>query len=284
MQHIVITGASTGIGYTTAKYLLQHGYRVWGSVRNAADAERLARELGKGFEPLLFDVTDTAGITAAAAKVAAATSGQGIAGLVNNAGIAVSGPLQYLDMAQFRQQMEVNVFGLLQVTQAFLPLLGAVPGYPHAPGRIVNISSVSGKITTPFMGPYSASKFAVEALTHALRRELHPFGIDAVSVQPGPVKTPIWEKAIAKKGAYMDTPYAPTLAATERHVRKVEADAVPPQAVAKAVLHALTARRPRTQYVVHRNRLAIWLAARLPDRVLDGMMISNFKKLAAKER
>src|ERR1700710_2550746 len=172
MKSIVVTGSATGIGWGIAKVLIQKGFRVFGSVRKAADGERLAKEFGQNFVPVLFDVTDEAAVAKAADQVAAALNGETLAGLVNNAGIAVAGPLLYLKLDEFRQQIAVNLTGQLIVTQAFAPLLGVDRSRKGAPGRIVMISSVGGKNANPFLGPYNASKFGLEGMSEALRREL----------------------------------------------------------------------------------------------------------------
>src|SRR5215471_15009628 len=162
MKSVVVTGSSTGIGWGAAKVLIKKGFRVFGSVRKAADGERLQKEFGANFVPILFDVTDQAAVNRAAEQVASALGGETLFGLVNNAGIAVAGPLLYLKIDEFRHQLEVNVTGQVITTQAFAPLLGADRSRTGKPGRVVMISSVGGKNATPFMGPYNASKFALE--------------------------------------------------------------------------------------------------------------------------
>ena len=195
MRSVVITGASTGIGWAIAKLLLGRGYRVFGSVRKQADADRLKGEFGANFTPLLFDVTDEAAVLAAAREVREALGGETLAGLVNNAGIAVAGPVLELSADEFRRQMDVNVIGPIIATQAFGPLLGADPSLKGPKGRIVMICSVAGKNGNPLSAPYAASKHAIEGLSESLRRELMLFGIDVIIVAPGAVKTPIWSKA-----------------------------------------------------------------------------------------
>jgi NAD(P)-dependent dehydrogenase (short-subunit alcohol dehydrogenase family) len=194
MRSVVVTGTSTGIGWGVAKILIGHGFRVFGSVRKKADADRLAAEFGAQFVPLLFDVTDEAAVRVAATQVRAALAGETLTGLVNNAGVAIAGPLLHLPITDFRQQMEINVIGLVNVTQAFAPLVGADRALKGSPGRIVNISSVGGQVASPFLSAYNASKFAVEGLSESLRRELLPFGIDVIVVAPGAVATPIWAR------------------------------------------------------------------------------------------
>src|SRR5215831_14293661 len=212
MRTVVITGASTGIGHATAKLLLDKGFKVFGSVRKQADAERLRGEFGASFAPLLFDVTDEAAVLAAAREVRAALKGETLFGLVNNAGIAVAGPVLELSADEFRRQMDVNVIGPVIATQAFGPLLGADPQLKGAKGRIVMISSVAGKNGNPLMAPYCTSKHAIEGLSESLRRELMLYGIDVVIVAPGAVKTPIWSKAEqVDLSAYQNSPYFPAL-------------------------------------------------------------------------
>src|ERR1700712_2779780 len=212
MQSVVITGTSTGIGWGTAKVLLERGFRVFGSVRKEEDADRLRQEFGANFTPLKFDVTDEAAVLAAAREVRAELEGETLAGLVNNAGIAVAGPVLELPADEFRRQMEVNVIGPVIATQAFGPLLGADPSLQGRKGRIVMISSVAGKNGNPLMSAYSTSKHAVEGLSESLRREMMLFGIDVIIVAPGAVKTPIWAKAEeVDVSGYKNSPYFPAL-------------------------------------------------------------------------
>ena len=270
----VVTGASTGIGYAVCQTLIGQGWRVYGSVRRGDDGERVQRELGPQFTPLVFDVRDEAAVRAAAEQVRAALGGQTLRGLVNNAGVAVAGPQLLLPADELRYQMEVNLIGPYVVTQAFAPLLGADPSLQGPAGRIVQMSSVAGKVCFPFMGPYNASKHALEGLSGALRCELLLYGIDVIVIGPGEVKTPIWDK-----GRQIDmSPYAQTDWA--RPLRKLAerffalADAgLEPSAIGAAVHHALTTRRPRTRYAVVPQALKNWVLPRLlPDRVLDGVL------------
>src|ERR1041384_392475 len=195
MQSVVVTGVSTGIGWGTTKVLIGHGFRVFGSVRKTQDAERLSKEFGSNFVPLLFDVPDEPAVEAAAKQVREQLNGETLFGLVNNAGIGVPGPLMHMPTDDFRHQLEVNLFSVLIVTKAFLPLLGADRSLRGKPGRIINISSVGGKAGGPFLGAYSASKHGLEGFSESLRRELMLYGIDVIIVGPGSVATPIWDKA-----------------------------------------------------------------------------------------
>jgi NAD(P)-dependent dehydrogenase (short-subunit alcohol dehydrogenase family) len=271
MKHVVITGVSSGIGYAAAVELAGRGYHVFGSVRREGDAARLQASLGERFAPLLFDVTDGDAIARAAEQVAPAVGSDGLAGLVNNAGIAVSGPLMHVRLDDLRRQFEVNVLGVMAVTQAFLPLLGARPDPGHPPGRIVNIGSVSGRIAYPFLGPYAASKHALEAISDSLRRELLLFGVDVILIEPGSVVTPIWDKAEQEDYShYTATAYGPLLqqfaqAAVERGRR-----GMPVERVARTIALALEHPHPRTRYPLINHRITGWWLPRfLPARRLD---------------
>jgi len=272
MQTVVVTGASTGIGEATASVLLGRGLRVFGSVRRQEDAGRLSRRFGERFRPLVFDITDRAAVESAVRVVSASLEGRTLLGLVNNAGIAVVGPLLYLPLDDFRRQLEVNVTGQLIVTQAFAPLLGADPARSGPPGRVVMMSSVGGRNASPFMGPYNTSKFALEGLSESLRRELMIFGIDVVIIAPGAVATPIWDKADAlDPAAFAHTPYAPALQRAKQwivHGRQGFA----PERIGQTVVTALTAPRPRTRYVVTPTPIREWLVRALPKRMLDRLV------------
>ncbi len=209
---VLITGVSSGIGNGTLRELIRAGYRVFGSVRRRDDAERLSREFGGSYSPLIFDVTDAAAVASAAAEVQKALEGRKLCGLVNNAGVAVPGPLLELPIAEFRRQIEVNLVSVLAVTQAFFPLLRHSIRDGGAPGRIVNISSVAGQIALPFLGPYAASKHGVEGLSDSLRRECMLYGVDVVVIDPANVATSIWDKAEAlDMTAYERSPYRQAL-------------------------------------------------------------------------
>jgi len=271
MKYVVITGASTGIGYDAARYLIGRGHHVFGSVRKMADGQRVQAELGEQFTPLLFDVTDGAAVETAVSQVTQRVGNSGLAGLVNNAGIAVAGPLMHISLDEFRHQFDVNLFGLLDVTQKFLPLLGAAANPPHPPGRIVNISSVSGKIVYPFLGPYAASKHALEALSDALRRELLIYGIDVIVIEPGSVKTPIWDKAQElDTEKYGQTDYKNLLDGMKKVFVSQGKTGIPVEKVSATIYQVLTTQRPKTRYVLARKLLTGWLLPRyLPDRRLD---------------
>src|SRR5438552_4012806 len=271
MKSVVITGASPGIGWASAKLLLDKGFRVFGSVRKQADADRLKSEFGANFAPLLFDVTDEAAVLSAAREVRAALGGQTLAGLVNNAGIAVSGPVLGLAADDFRRQMDVNVIGPIIATQAFGPLLGADPSLKGPPGRIVMISSVAGKNGNPLTPAYSASKHAIEGLSESLRRELMLFGIDVIIVAPGPVRTPIWSKGqeAVDISRYQNSPYLPALQKVSAYMQHLDAIGLPPEKIAGLVYDALTLPKPKVRYHIAPDTMRYLLAAVLPKRTMD---------------
>lgn len=268
---VVVTGVSTGIGLAAAKVLAAKGFRVFGSVRKAADGERVATAVGANFTPLVFDVTDEAGVAAGARTVEVALGGETLAGLVNNAGIAVAGPLLHLPVEEFRTQLEVNLIGVVIATQAFAPLLGARSPTVKDPGRVVNISSVGGKTANPFMGPYCVSKFGLEALSESLRRELLPFGVDVVVVAPGAVATPIWDKADeTDTSRYANTIYAPALDRLRAYMLQLGRSGLPPERIGEAIHTALTTPNPKVRYTVSPDMMQVFMSEYvLPKRVLD---------------
>jgi NAD(P)-dependent dehydrogenase (short-subunit alcohol dehydrogenase family) len=274
MQSVVVTGASTGIGHACAKLLLDKGYRVFGSVRKQADADRLKSEFGANFTPLLFDVTDEAAVLAAARDVRAALNGETLFGLVNNAGIAVTGPVLGLSADQFRRQMDVNVIGPIIATQAFGPLLGADQTLNGPKGRIVMMSSVTGKNANPLTPAYSTSKHAIEGLSESLRRELMLFGIDVIIVAPGPVKTPIWSKGQEQfdLSTYSNSPYLPALQKVAAYMQHLDSIGLPPEKIAEVVHDALTLPKPKVRYQIApdpmRHLMAQWLPKRLVDKII----------------
>jgi hypothetical protein len=237
MRSVVITGASTGIGWACAKLLLDRGFHVFGSVRKQADADRLRGEFGASFTPLMFDVTDEAAVLAAAREVRAALNGETLGGLVNNAGIAVAGPVLELAADEFRRQMEVNFIGPVIATQAFGPLLGADPALSGPKGRIVMISSVSGKHGNP---------------------------------APGAVKTPIWDKAEQVDiSVYKNSPYFPALEKIRAIMQQLSSTGLPAEVIAAKVFEALTLPGPRVRYTLTPDPMQLAMAAMLPKRILD---------------
>ncbi|MDP3546396.1 MAG: SDR family NAD(P)-dependent oxidoreductase [Phreatobacter sp.] len=272
MRSCVVTGVSTGIGEAIAADLVKRGWRVFGTVRRMDDAERLDNDLGPSFTPLVCDVTDVDGLSRAAARVAELLDGKPLDGLVCNAGISLPGPLLHQPLDELDRQWKVNVLGQVATVQAFGSLLGAQEGFAGTPGRIVMMSSVSGKLSWPFVGGYSASKHALEAISNALRRELMPFGVDVVIVAPGPIATPIWEKAsgAVEKARYQATFYGPLIDRFEQEVLGRAKHALPPQAVADVVHTALTVPGPKVRYTITPAPLMNWvLPLMLPARWLD---------------
>jgi NAD(P)-dependent dehydrogenase (short-subunit alcohol dehydrogenase family) len=266
--YILVTGTSSGIGEACARHLAGLGFNVFAGVRKKEDGEPLA---GPRIEPVIVDVTDDASVTSAAEAIGAAVGNSGLAGLVNNAGIAVAGPLEYVDIAEFQRQMDVNVTGVLRATQAMLPHLR------NARGRIVNISSIGGRVAIPLVGPYAASKFALEGMSDTLRRELRPWGMHVALIEPGAVATPIWDKGVEQADDIdRDAPaevrerYGEIIDAVRKESEKNRTEGVPPQEVAEAVAHALTASKPKTRYLVGRDaKMRGPMSKVMPDRLLD---------------
>ncbi|WP_257447724.1 SDR family oxidoreductase [Archangium lipolyticum] len=271
MKNVLITGVSTGMGRAAAEQLVARGYRVFGSVRRTADAQALSERLGGNFIPLVFDVADEAAVKEGLAQVTETLAGAGLDALVNNAGMAVSGPLMYLPAEELRRQFDVNVFGLMNVTRAALPLLGAREGHAHPPGRILNVSSIGGRLAFPFIGAYAASKHALEALSDTLRRELRIWGIDVIVLQPGAVKTEIWDKAESEDlGPYARTPYGPILEKFRELFVAQGRKGLAPEVLARLIQHAIETPRPRARYTAVPAYVTGWVLPRLmPDRWMD---------------
>lgn len=275
VKSVVITGVSTGIGRGTAAEFCRRGYKVFGSVRQPEQGEALRREFGETFTPLVFDVTDRDAVQAAAAH-AKNTLGAGLDGLVNNAGISIAGPLFLQNPEIVRRHLEVNVLGVVHAVQAFLPLLRRPKGSGERPGRIVNISSASGRIGFPFVGAYVASKHALEGLSDSLRRELLIYGVDVIVIEPGAIDTPIWDKAAGVRTEYADSDFGPLLQTMNPEDNRRAA--LPVSAVTARIVEALEARRPRTRYAIADQPIKFWLLPRLlPDRWLDHLVDKMLK-------
>lgn len=271
---VVITGASSGIGAACAHYLDERGFSVWAGVRRKEDGDALVRGSSVRLRPLLLDVTDQESVSEAGRTVAEAASERGLWGLVNNAGISVAGPIELLPLSDVRTQFEVNVIGVLAVTQTFLPLLR------KSGGRLINISSIAGLASTPFLGAYCGSKFALEAITDALRLELSAWGIMVSLVEPGAVQSQIWQRStmsarrmlggVAPEALRL---YEEPLSRLQRAIARAAGRAIPAEAVAQAVAQALTVSRPRVRYLVgHDARLRAFLKWSLPDRLHDRLL------------
>lgn len=274
MQSVVITGVSTGIGWGITKVLIEKGFRVFGSVRRTQDAERLSREFGPSFVPLIFDVTDEPAVQAAAREVRQQLNGETLFGLVNNAGIAVPAPLILQETDDFRHQLEVNLVSVLIVTKAFVSLLGADRSLRGKPGRIVNISSAGGRNGNPFLGAYAASKHGLEGFSESLRRELMLYGIDVIIVGPGAVATPIWDKAEQiDVSPYENTEYRDAARGVLKYMVHNGKNGYPPEKVGEVTWHALTTAKPRVRYaVVPGSPFRPVMQSLLPKRVVDRMI------------
>jgi NAD(P)-dependent dehydrogenase (short-subunit alcohol dehydrogenase family) len=251
---VVVTGASTGIGRAAVAKAVREGAHAFASVRKEADAESLRQEFGEAVTPLLFDVADEAAVRAGAAKVADALGNRRLFGLVNNAGIAVPGPLLHLDTDELRRQFEINLFGVHNVTRAFADLLGADPNRTGEPGRIIMISSVGGQNGAPFVGPYASSKFALEGYSQSLRRELMLYGIDVIVIGPGAIATPIWDKAEQNDlKRFSNTPYAPMLEGVATFMVTQGRKGLPPSEVGDLIWRCLTGANPKVRYAILRR-------------------------------
>ncbi len=277
MAAILITGAAKGIGQATALHLDKQGYTVLAGVRSTADAASLKQVASPRLHTLQLDITNAAQLAGLHDTVAAIVGDGGLDGLVNNAGVAVAAPLEFVPIDEFRRQIEVNLIAQLAVTQAVLPLLR------QAKGRIINVSSIGGRIAGPMLGAYHASKFALEALTDSLRQELAPWGIKVVSIEPGAIATPIWDSGTqtADRLQAQMSPQAQTYYATAfewaRNFAKTSSEkGLPPERVAEVITTALTAVQPRTRYPVGRDaQIGTRIIARLPDRLRDRLMAAR---------
>ncbi len=273
MNYVLITGVSSGIGLDTAQQLLEHGYHVFGSVRQADDAEKLSQKFGDKFTPLIFDVREKSAIIAAALQVKKVVGNEILDGLINNAGIAVAGPLIHISDEELKNQFEVNVYGVMNVIREFIPLLSSESKQSKRPGRIINVSSVSGNITYPFIGPYAASKHALQSLSEALRRELLIYGIDVIMIIPGNTETLIWEKA-RQTPDFKGTDYELIISRLREGLLGGEVhDALPVSKVSRLILKVLKTKKPKTRYVILKHNFTGWFLPRiLPDRWLDKMI------------
>lgn len=280
-QAVLVTGAGKGIGAAVTERLAELGLMVFAGVRSTADSDRWREHAGGLVHPLRLEVTDEASIAAAAQELGAVLQGRTLLGVVNNAGIAVAGPLEFLPIRELRRQLEVNVIGQIAVTQAVLPLLR------QSRGRVVNIGSIAGLNALPLTGAYAASKFALEALTDSLRMELMPAGVDVVIIEPGVIATPIWETSLKLGDELLKempeaafTYYGRIIEAVKRRAARGPGG-LPPRVVADAVVHALTARRPKTRYLIGRDARRRALLQKLPDRLRDRLIARQLARLTA---
>jgi NAD(P)-dependent dehydrogenase (short-subunit alcohol dehydrogenase family) len=270
-KSIVITGVSTGIGRASLDLLHEKGYHIFGSVRNQADADKLSKIYPDRFTPLRFDVQNHDEVVKASKVVFEQC--ETLVGLINNAGIAIPGPLELLSEEQFEKQLDVNVKSIRRITNLFLPLLGTKPGSAKQPGRIINISSVSGLFNSPFNGAYSISKHALESMTDIYRRELRRYGIKVIAIEPGPIKTEIWKKNLNMMDEFKDSDYYEVLQKADKIIENAERNALPVENLSRLVAKCLTVSRPKTRYIVHKNKFAFRLMAYyLPDKITDWLV------------
>src|ERR1700691_5260070 len=274
-KDVVVTGVSSGIGLGTTKVLVSKGFRVFGSVRKQADADRLQREVGDGFVPLMMDITDADAVHQAAQKVGSMTGDRNLVGLVNNAGIVVSGPLLYMRPSEYRRQLEVNMISPLVVIQAFAPLLGTDRKRQGPTGRIVNMSSSTAQVVIPLLGAYSSSKSGLEGMSDALRRELMLFGIDLVIIEPGTVNTEMYDKGEKEDlSEFKRTEYWEAVQNFQKWiVNEARTNGLPPERLGEAVHVALSTAKPKARYAVVPQRFKNWTLPRLlPTRMLDSYL------------
>ena len=273
-KDVVVTGVSTGIGWGTTKVLVSKGFRVFGSVRKQADADRLLREFGNGFVPLMMDITDADAVHQAAQKVGSMIGDRNLVGLVNNAGIVVSGPLLYLRPSEYRRQLDVNMIAPLVVIQAFAPLLGTDKKRQGPAGRIVNITSSGAKVPIPLLGAYSASKSGLEGMSDVLRLELMLFGIDLVMIEPGFVNTAMYDKGEEEDLSEFKSTEIGGRCGTSRSLSSPkDVKGLSPELLGEAVHVALSTAKPKARYAVVKQRFKNWTLPRLlPARMLDAVV------------
>jgi NAD(P)-dependent dehydrogenase (short-subunit alcohol dehydrogenase family) len=272
-KDVVVTGVSTGIGWGTTKVLVSKGFRVFGSVRKQADADRLQREFGNGFVPLMMDITDADAVHQAAQKVGSMMGDRNLVGLVNNAGIVVSGPLLYLRPSEYRRQLDVNMISPLVVTQAFAPLLGTDKKRQGSPGRIVNITSSGAKVPIPLLGAYGSSKCGLEGMSDVLRLELMLFGIDLVMIEPGFVNTTMYDKGEKEDlSEFKPTEYWEAVQNFQKFIVAEGRKGFSPERLGEAVHLALSTAKPKARYAVIKQRFKNWTLPRLlPAKMLDAV-------------
>jgi len=273
-KDVVVTGVSTGIGWGTTKVLVAKGFRVFGSVRKQADADRLLRQFGDGFVPLMMDITDADAVHQAAVKVGSMIGDRNLTGLVNNAGIVVGGPLLHLRPTEYRRQLDVNMVSPLVVIQAFAPLLGTDRKRQGPAGRIVNITSSGAKVPIPLLGAYSASKAGLEGMSDVLRLELTLFGIDLVMIEPGFVNTTMYDKGEKEDlSEFKPTEYWNAVQNFQKFIVAEGRKGFSPERLGEAVHLALSTTKPKARYAVIKQRFKNWILPRLlPARMLDAVV------------
>lgn len=281
MKYIFITGVSTGIGYEAMKILINHGCHVIGTVRYEEDAIRLKTTFGENCTILLFDVRDQNKMDMEMKLIKPLLHKHGLSCLINNAGMAVPGPLQYLSEEDFEMQLDVNVKSVRRITNALLPYLGTDKNNFVKPGKIINISSISGLFNAPFNGAYCISKHALESMTDIYRRELAMFGIQVIAIEPGPIKTEIWRKNLGSLDKFQHTEYGEILLSANKMIENAERSALDVEVISKLILEIYQSPKPKTRYLVHRKKFMFRiLSSWLPDRWADRLVA---KAIANKE-
>ena len=279
-KFILITGVSTGIGYGAVGYFLKRGYHVLGSVRSEKDQQRLTKDFPQDFTCLRFELTNTEEIASAVQEVATLLDGRLLTALVNNAGSTTPGPMQLLENEHFERQIQINLFGTRNVTNAFLPFLGAKSdrASDQTPGKIIMLSSISGVLNTPINGTYCVSKHAIESLGEVYRRELHMYGIDVISIQPGPIQSEIWNKNQNQMERFMDSDYGSMIKSAEDLIQEARGLAQSTDVISQLIEKIINSRRPRTAYIVNsRKWIVTALAHWLPARWVDFLIRRQFK-------
>ncbi len=271
MKTIFITGVSSGIGKDALRLLVSQGYLVIGTVRRQEDADKLLDTYGDRVRILVFDVCDQEATNAAIKQISPILDTHGLHALINNAGVAIPGPLQYITDEEFHLQIEINVLAVRRITNALLPYLGTSKVYQ--PGYIINISSVSGLFNAPFNGAYCISKHALESMTDVYRRELTPVGIRVTAIEPGPVKTEIWRKNKGTLSRFADTPYGHLLSSADTMIENSEKSGYEVAVISQLIVQILGTQKPKTRYLVHRKKFMFTLLSKwLPDRWADKLV------------
>ena len=279
-KNVVITGVSTGIGRATLDLLHSKGFNVFGSIRNQADADKLSKIYPNRFTPLQFDVQNHDEVVKASKVIF--DQCESLVGLINNAGIAVPGPLEHLSEKKFEKQLDINVKSVRRITNLFLPLLGAKSNPNKPPGRIINISSLSGLFNSPFNGAYCISKHALESMTDIYRRELKQFGIKVSAIEPGPIRTEIWKKNLNKMDEFEDSSYFKILQNANKIIKNSEQNALPVEKVSKLIAKCLIVDRPKTRYIVHKKKFVFRIMAYyFSDKLADWLV---YKTLSSENR
>lgn len=285
MPYAVITGISSGIGLDATRMLIENGFHVFGTVRKVSDKQALLKQFPEHLDIIMMDVTEDEAIDSGMKYVQEQIGDSAINVLINNAGVAVPGPLMYMTDEEFFHQINVNVLAVRKLTNAFLPMLGFQEDFPHPPGKIINISSVSGLFNNPFNGAYSISKHALESMNDVYRRELLKFGIDVIAIEPGPIKTKIWNKNIGGLDKYKDSLYGDLLKNADRMIKQAEAGALPVEHISNLILKILKSNKPKTRYMVHRKPLLFKIFSKwLPDRMQDRLVWKTLNKKDGKYR